>query len=61
MEASIQMWINRQFHLSPIVHNSLQRFGDFKADMNNVYIKARKDLVQQWTKLPFIAINDVIF
>jgi len=30
-------------------------------DMHSVYIKARKDLVQQWTKLPFIAINDAIF
>lgn len=29
--------------------------------MHNIYIKARKYLAQQWTKLPFLAIDDVIF
>jgi len=29
--------------------------------MHNVYIKARKDLTQNRTKLPFIAIDDAIF
>jgi len=61
MEASIRMWINRRLHLSPIVHNSLRSFVDFKVDMHNIYIRARKDLVQQWTKLPSIAIGNVMF
>ena len=61
MEVSIRMWINRRPCLSPLVHNSLQSFADFKADMHNIYIRARKYLAQQWTKLPFIATNDVIF
>lgn len=60
MEASIQMWINRWLHLSPTVHNSLQSFADFKANMHNVYIKAHKDPTLQWTKIPFIAIDDAI-
>lgn len=55
------MWINKRLSLSPIVYNSLQSFADFKADMHNVYIKAHKDQVQNWTKLPFIAIDDAIF
>ena len=61
MQASIQMWINRQPHLTPIVHNSLWSFVDFKVDMHNIYIRARKDSAQQWTKLPFITTDDAIF
>lgn len=61
MDASIQMWINRRSRLSPMVHNSLQSFTDFKADMHNIYIRARKYLAKQWMKLPFIATNDMIF
>lgn len=29
--------------------------------MHNIYIKARKDPAKQWTKLPFVAIDDTIF
>lgn len=46
MEVSVWMWINRRPLLSPIVYNSLRRFADFKADMHNVYIKARNDPAQ---------------
>ena len=55
------MWINRRSCLSPTVHNDLQSFADFKVDMQNIYIRARKDLTQQWTKLPFIATDDMIY
>ena len=55
------MWIKQRLRLSPTMYNSLRRFANFKADMYNVYIKARKDIVQTRTKLPFIAINDAIF
>lgn len=43
MEISIRMWINWRLHMSPMVYNSLQSFIDFKADMHNIFIKARKD------------------
>lgn len=46
MEMSIQMWINRRPRLSPTMYNSLQSFADFKSDMHNIFIKARKDLVK---------------
>ncbi len=29
--------------------------------MHNIYIRAQKDSLQQWTNLPFIATDDVIF
>lgn len=61
MKVSIRMWINRRPHLSPTVHNSLQSFADFKADMHNIYIKAWKDPTKQCMKLPFVATDDVIF
>lgn len=61
MEASIQMWINRRPHMSPMVHNSLQSFANFKVDMHNIYIRAQKNPAKQWTKLPFVATNDAIF
>lgn len=55
------MWINRRPLLCPTMYNSLRSFADFKVDMHNVYIKACKDLTQNWTKLPFIPIDDAIF
>lgn len=55
------MWINRKPRLSPTVYNSLQSFVEFKVDMHNIYIRARKDLMNKWTKLPFVATNDAIF
>lgn len=61
MEVSIRMWINRRPRLSHTVYDSLRSFVDFKADMHNMYIKAHKDLVQNWPKLPFIVIDDAIF
>lgn len=45
----------------PTVHNNLRSFVDFKLDMHNVYIKACKDPMQQWTKLPFVVIDGAIF
>ena len=61
MEASVWMWTHKQSCLSPMVYDNLQSFADFKADMHNVYIKVRKDPEQNWTKLPFIAIDDANF
>lgn len=61
MEVNIQMWINRRPRLSPPVYNSLRSFVDFKAEIHNVYIKVHKDPAQNWTTLPFIAIDDTIF
>lgn len=61
METSIQILIKRRSCLSPTVHNSLHIFSDFKADMHNIYIRARKDLAKQWMKLLFLATNDAIF
>lgn len=29
--------------------------------MHNIFIKAHKDLVKQWMKLPFVATDDAIF
>lgn len=55
------MWINRRPWLSPTVYNILQSFTKFKVDMHNIYIRARKDPMKQWTKLPFVAIGDAIF
>jgi len=60
MEASIQMWINRRPRLPPMVYNSLNSFANFKVDMYNIYIRARKDLAKQWMKLLFVATNDTI-
>lgn len=54
------MWINRRPCLSPTLYNSLRSFANFKADMHNVHIKAHKDPMQNWTKLPFITIDDAI-
>ena len=55
------MWINRRPRLSPTMYNNLRSFADFKADMHNVYIKVHKDPAQNRTKIPFIAIDDLIF
>lgn len=30
-------------------------------DFHQIYLKAHKDLAKKWSKLPFIATNDVIF
>lgn len=35
--------------------------AEFKADMHNLYIRARKDPTQAWVKLLFIAMDDAIF
>jgi len=43
------------------VYDSVNIFVDFKVDMHHVYIKAREDLEQKWTTLPFITIDDVVF
>ena len=43
MEMKIRMWINRKPRLSPTVYNNLQSFVEFKADMHNIFIRARKD------------------
>lgn len=45
------MWINKRPFLSPMMHNSLLSFAEFKADMHNIYNRVRRDLAQQWTKL----------
>lgn len=29
--------------------------------MHNIHVRARKDPTKEWTKLPFIAIDDAIF
>lgn len=60
-EASIQTWINYRPWLSPILYNRLHNATEFKADMHNLYIQARKDPNQTWVKLSFIAMEDAIF
>lgn len=47
--------------MSPTVHNSLKSTVEFKADMNNLYIRACKDPRCTWVKLPFIVMEDSIF
>lgn len=44
-----------------VVTHSLQQFAEFKVDMHNIFIRARKDLMKQWMKLPFVATDDAIF
>ena len=61
VEVSIQNWINHRPRLSPTVPNSLQSMAKFKVDMHNLYIRAHKDPTRKWVKLPFIAMDDVIF
>jgi len=61
MEMNLRMGINYKPQLSPIVYNSLQSFTKFKEDFHSIYIKARKDPAKTWTKLPFVATDDVIF
>jgi len=61
VEMNIQMWISGKSHFSQKMCNNLQSFVDFKADMRNIFIRAHKDLVKKWTKLPFVAIDDAIF
>lgn len=52
MEVSMWMWMNKMPHLSPTVYNILLSLADSKVDIHYVYIKARKDPVLTWTKLP---------
>jgi len=33
----------------------------FKVNIHKIYIKVQKDPTEQWIKLPFVAIDDVIF
>jgi len=47
--------------MSPIVYNNFQCTTEFKADLHNLYIQARKDPKQTWVKLPFIATDDAIY
>lgn len=61
MEVSIWMWINKRLIVSPMMYNILNSFAEFKADMHNIYIRARKDVVKQWMKLASIATDDAIF
>lgn len=61
IEENLRTWINRRLHFSSTIYNSLQSAAEFKADMHNMYIRARKDPTQKWVKLPFIATNDAIF
>jgi len=61
MEMNLRMGINRKPPLSPTVSNILQSFTEFKVDLHNISIKARKDPTNQWRELPFIAMDDVIF
>lgn len=60
-EASIQMWISKRPQLSPTVYTTLQRFAEFKVDMHNLYVRARKDIAKEWMKLLFISTDDAIF
>jgi len=61
MEVSIWTWIAHRLGLSSIVYNNLQSTTEFKANMHNLYIRARKDPKQTWVKLPFIAMNNAIY
>lgn len=61
MEMNLRMGIDHKLQLSPTIYNNLQNFAEFKADIHSINIKARKDLVKQWRKLPFVATNDAIF
>jgi len=61
MEINLKIGINRKLQLSPTVFNILQSFSEFKADIHSVYIKACEDSAKQCRKLPFVAIDDVIF
>lgn len=55
------MGINCKPQLSPTVYTSLQSFVEFKADFHHIFIRARKDPMKTWHRLPYLAINDVIF
>ena len=58
---SIQMGINPKLWLSPIVYSNLQSFAKFKGDFRNVFMRAWKDPMKTCHKLPYLAIDDVIF
>ena len=61
MEMNLRMGINCKLHLSHNVYNSLQIFVEFKAVLHSIYIRACKDPAKKWTKLPFVAMDDVNF
>ena len=61
MEINFRVGINRMSWLSPTVYNSLQSFVEFKVDLHSIYIRAHKDSTNQWSELPFVAMEDVIF
>lgn len=61
MEASIRTWIARRPWLSLTIYNCLQSVDEFKADMNNLYIRVWKDPNKTWVKISFIATDDAIY
>jgi len=61
MEINIRMGINPKPQLSPTLYNSLQSYAEFKVDLHNIYIRVCKDPTKKWSKLPFLATDDVIF
>lgn len=61
MEMNIKMGINRKPRLSPTIYNSLQSFAEFKENFHHVYIRARKDPMNTWHELLYLATNDFIF
>lgn len=60
VEMKIQMDINCKLRLSPTVYTNLQGYVKFKVDFHRVSIRVRKDLVQKWYHLPYLATNDAI-
>jgi len=38
----------------------LAEYVEFKEDFHCIYIKARKDLQQKWSDLPYLATDDAI-
>lgn len=58
---NLRMGINRNPRLSATVYNNLHSFVEFKADIHNIYIRVHKDPTKQWRKIPFVAMDDVIF
>lgn len=58
MEMNLRMGIHGKPRLSPNVYKNLHNFAEFKADLHNIYIRARKEPTKQWRELPFIATDD---
>ena len=61
MEMNIRMGINYKPQLSSIVYTSLQSFTEFKVEFHHIYLRVCKDPANKWNKLPYMAIDDVIF